>query len=159
GRVTAIVNPTITGSSSNGLDDDDDGQIDEPDEEGKTIPVRNAPAFAPNTALYGSISGDGQFVILHGLAGTLPDLAFAASSADAGLTPLVGGQHEIVVSLVRTGPRMFLGRFRDGFASLDRSFGFFTEGNVLLERVVAPRCVVRDAGANTTIPLDILCRT
>lgn len=78
-RVTAVINPTLVGSSSNGLDDDDDGDVDELSEEGVVRRVRESSGFSGDVVLHGSISSDNRFLRLEGTAGRLADLDFATA--------------------------------------------------------------------------------
>lgn len=148
GRITAVINPETLGSNKNGIDDDADRLTDENNEEGGVFALRDTPGFAPDTRLYGSISGDRGTLELRGFVDRLPDLGFArgrcraggctgqiarccpdgtacasdldcAPSTTAGVAAdFANASREIELEGIRTGPETFTGVFRDRYVGV-----------------------------------------
>ena len=160
GRVTAIINPRIKASTSNGLDDDGDGSVDEKDENGAVIPQRKALSFPRELVLHGSLSADHRFVRFGG-SGLLPGLQFADNTPDAGIAKMfVGASRELSFEGSRAGLSSFRGVFSEVYSGAE---GDLTADGVFeLSRVESPQCIVRDAptdDSTQTVRLGQLCQT
>ncbi len=165
-RAVGLLNPTLLGSATNGIDDDDDGDIDEPDEADKPIPTRESAGFAPETALRGETSANKQRLRLMGGNATPPELDFArgrclstnvcfgsgnACGSDADCPPIDGGIASAFVSATReisldgrrVAPAEFEGFFTDRYSgtSLGDSGETAASGRFILTRVGQSECV------------------
>lgn len=166
-RVTAVINPTLLGSASNGIDDDTDGDLDEDDEDGNVIPTRRALSFPRQMILHGTMSADERYVRLAGT-GAVPDLVFARSGKpDAGIGSLFrGAERELVLEGRRADEESFSGLFADRYTGegLGDSRVIVAEGRFEMSRMVRPECVARDTlrqsgdRAIRTIRLGVQCR-
>jgi hypothetical protein len=149
-RLTAVINPTVLGDASNGLDDDRDGEVDEPSEDGALFGVREGLGFPSDVTLRGTISGGNALLRIEG------DVATDAGLTDGVAAAFTGGARHLTLEGWRAGPTHFVGYFSDDWASpqLGRVPG---RGTFELSRVVAGVCVVPrtdDARA-----LGVECRT
>lgn len=185
-RATALLNPTVTGSKTNGLDDDGDGVVDDDGEDGKAIPLRENPGVAPESVLRGSISPGNQILTLVGTTFATGDLAFAVpreaceedgkctltrfsctrseqcAPADAGIAAAFSSAvRELSLVGERTSVEQFVGSFseRVSNASLGSSNTADATGLFELTRVVAPQCVSPGAPGETSRSLDVQCRS
>jgi len=184
-RATALLNPTVTGSKTNGLDDDGDGIVDDDSEDGKAIPIRENPGVPPETVLRGSISAGNQVLTLIGTTFASADLAFAAprETCDGGICPSTGiscvrseecappdaglaaafsnASRELSLVAQRTSVEQFVGSFseRVSNASLGTNVTADATGLFELTRVVAPQCVSPGAPGESSRALDVACRS
>lgn len=163
-KVTAIINPLIEASTSNAIDDDGDGSIDEQDESGATIPQRKALSFPRELVLHGELSQDDRYLRFAGR-GLLPPLQFAElldgkRPPDAGLAQLYEGANR---ALSFEGQRIGLESFRGIFSEVYEGAegGLSANGFFELARVTSPQCIARDNpgdSASSTVTLGALCR-
>ncbi len=154
--VAAMINPTILASTTNGIDDDGDGEIDEADED-RSIPRQNSPAFPPEFPLYGTVSSDG-LVRLEGGMPVSVDLQFANDDNEGIAASFGGSNRQIVLLGARATGNDIEGRFIDTYTNVSLGSGqMTTSGRFQLFRTRAPSCFARDPGATKTIPLNILC--
>jgi hypothetical protein len=155
-RATAVINPRIVGSDANGIDDDGDADLDEPDEAGAVVPTRDAPGFPVETVLHGSLSEGNQLLRLRGAIAGVDDLPVSVGAAS------IFRESARTLSLVgrRTRAMRFAGSFVDRYddVALAGDPQIAARGRFEVERVRAPQCVARDPGSTRSLPLGVPCR-
>ena len=157
GRAAALANPTLLAARNNAFDDDKDGDVDEPDEDGRIVHRRDAPSLPANAAFFGEFTAGAQQLRLVGRV-PVSGLGFAAGSPEDGgaATLLAAATREVTLEGFRTDARRFAGLFSEsytGAAAVDVARGRFE-----LIQIDAPQCIVPDALGQEAGALEIPCR-